>query len=507
MRSRAGGFFGTLIHMRPSSGTGLALRGLRQAAGVSLGQVVGLTDYTKGHLSKVENGLRPASARLVRVYESLHERPAAVPAPPPLERPPDAAGQPVPVGYGGEIRRARHALGLSQRALAELAGLSHVYVSKLENGLALGTPYAAGMLDRRLGQDGALIRLFTAEATRAAAPVTIPDVTLLSGLRSARPSSHIETVVTEAAARLESLRVRRHLAGPAAVVGDVAAHLAELHTAAAAVHGDRARELRDLEARCAEYLSWLAEELADASAMRAWLDVAVQLGSDNGDTGVAGYAAIRRSATALRAGRPDAALRHAQSALANPTLPLRLRRIALQRESRARARIGDREGFRRAMQTFYNLADASAPPAERLEWGPVWDPRLGSSRLTEASGLLDLEDFRRAAEVFAATMPLSFPGGREDSLSFRHAWVCFAIREATAYAHVHECDRAADVIESFLPAVPAESVTVHRDLRRLASILSRRRAVRLRSLAPDVITLARAARPRSHTLRPEAIDV
>lgn len=504
--SRTAEFFSTLMHMTASSGGSPTLRELREAAGVSLGQIVRATDYSKGHLSKVENGLRPASPRLVRVYESLHERPPTAPIP--MHSPRSAeAERPIAASYGGEIRRARSALGLSQRDLASLAGLSHVYVSKIENGKAMGTPYVAGLLDRRLGQNGALLRLFRAEAGRVPAPVLIPHVAALAGLRPARPPKYVETVLAEATAWLERVRLRRHLAGPAAVVNDVVTHVADLHATAEAVPVKPARKLRQMEARYAEYLSWLAEELGDTAAMRDWLALAVQLGSDNGDTAIAGYAAIRQSATALRANRPDAALLHVQCALSNPALPLRLRRIALQRESRARARIGDREGFSRTMQTFYELADDQpAQSAEQPEWGPIWDAKVCSSRLTEASGLLELEEFRRAAEVFATAMPHAFPDGHESTLAYRHAWVCFSIREATAYAHVHECDRAADVIESFLPIMPMESITVRRDLRRLASILSRRRAPRLQSLAPDIITLAQTVRRRSITARLEASD-
>lgn len=492
--------------MTASSGGSPTLRELREAAGVSLGQIVGVTDYSKGHLSKVENGLRPASPRLVRIYETLQDRPPAAPIPK-VSRPTAEGERLIAASYGGEIRRARSALGLSQRELARLAGLSHVYVSKIETGQALGTPYVAGLLDRRLGQDGALVRLFRTEANRVPTTVVIPRAAVLSSLRATRPPAHVETVLTEAAVWLERLRVRRHLTGPAAVVNDVAAHLADLHTTAAAVPDKHARILRQMEARYAEYLSWLAEELGDTAAMHEWLALAVQLGSDNGDTAIAGYAAIRQSATALRADQPHAAILHVQCALSNPELPLRLRRIALQRESRARARIGDRNGFSRVVQTFYELSDESPDPqAEDLEWGPTWDPRAGSSRLMEASGLLELDEFRNAAEVFATEMPHAFPNGRGSTPSFQHAWVCFSIREATAYAHVHECDRAADVIESFLLAIPRESITVRRDLRRLASILSRRRAPRLQSLVPDIITLAQTVRRRPIAPRPEAAD-
>src|SRR2546423_585384 len=97
----------TLRFMTTSSRDGLALRALRVAEGVSLGQIVKLTDYSKGHVSKVENGLRPASPRLVRVYESLRNRPIMTSAPR-APRPASGGVRIVVESYGGEIRRARN---------------------------------------------------------------------------------------------------------------------------------------------------------------------------------------------------------------------------------------------------------------------------------------------------------------------------------------------------------------------------------------------------------------
>ena len=60
-------------------------------------------------------------------------------------------------------------------------------------------------------------------------------------------------------------------------------------------------------------------------------------------------------------------------------------------------------------------------------------------------------------------------------------------------------------IESFLPAMaPAWSTVVRQDLRRLASILARRRHARLRALAPDIVTLARTKQPSVHARRLES---
>ena len=496
--------------MGTSSGDGRTLRELREAAGVSLGQFVRLTGYSKGHLSKVENAIRPATAHLVRVYESLRDQPALVTAPRPSRQVVEP-WRPNVLSYGGEILRARIALGLSQRDLAEMAGIDHVIVSRIENGHSLGTEYLAGWLDKRFGQGGSLLALFTAELNYVPEPVAIPGAALLSRVGPARPSDDAESAAAKAAANLEQLRMRRHHVGPAAVVDDVVTQILDLHAAAAAFPAAQVHELRAVEARCAEYLSWLAEQLTDMTAMREWLAVAVQLGSGSGDTAIAGYAAIREAAAALRADDPEASLHHIEDALAHPDLPPKLRRIALQRECRARARSGDHTGFSHSMEAYHHFSEQtptrSASLAEEWEWGPAWDPQSGAPNLTEASGLLELKEFRRAADVFATAVPRTVPEGWESNPSFRHARVCFAIREATAYAHVHECDRAADVIESFLPIASNESLTMRRDLRRLASILSRRRAARLRALTPDIITLARAARPRSTVARLETPDV
>ena len=491
-------------------GDGPSLRTLREAAGVSLGRIVKLTDYSKGHLSKVETGSRVASARLIRVYESLGEQPISAPGSRSqlLLQPPRssaASDRLRAVSYGAEIRRARNACGLSQRDLAELVGTSHVYISKIENGQAVGTLYAARQLDRKLGAAGELLKLFRLAANQAPRRAVIPGTAVLDAAARIDTSDDVEAVIAAATARLEHLRRVRHLVGPAEVVDDVVANLVEVEAAAARASITLTRAARIVQAHNAEFLSWLAEELSEPAAMREWMAFAVRIGADDGDTSVAAYAAIRRSATALRAGDPSTALAQAQAALAVPNLPLRLRRIALHREARASARAGDREGFRRAMDSYRGLVDGPAdPPSESRSWGPVSDPVVARSRLAEATGLMDLEEFRAAADVFATAMPAAFPTDDQANPSLAHARVRFAIREATAYAHVHECERAADVIESFLPAVQGEAATVREDLRRLAAILSRRRAARLRELTPDVLAVARPVGCRIRIARAEA---
>jgi transcriptional regulator with XRE-family HTH domain len=409
--------------MGTSSGDGRLLRELREAAGVSLGQFVRLTDYSKGHLSRVENGQRPASERLIRVYTSLRERPDTVAAPPPSRRVAET-WRPVALSYGGELLRARTARGISQRDLAEMMGIKYVLVSRIENGHTLGPDYLAKLLDKRFGLNGALLALYVAESNRESRPMEVPGVALLSRVVPARPSDVAETAAVVAAVRLERLRIRRHRVGSASVVDDVVAEVIGLHAAAAVASSAQVRALRSVEARCAEYLSWLAEQLADTTAMRDWLAVAVRLGSESGDATIASYAAIRETATALRSNDPEVSLHHIQSALANPELPPRLRGIALHRECRARARAGDRTGFRRAMDAYHGFSEQTpalpAASAAEWEWGPAWDPESSSACLTEASGLLELEEFRAAADVFAAAMPRTFPDGRESQPSFRH---------------------------------------------------------------------------------------
>jgi hypothetical protein len=290
-------------------------------------------------------------------------------------------------------------------------------------------------------------------------------------------------------------------------VPDVVAQLLILHAAAASSRGGHASTIRHLEARYTEYLSWLAEELSDIAATHEWLAVTVQLGCEADDPRVEQYAAIRRSAAALRADDPAEAVVHARRALSDRGLSPRLRLIALKCQSRAHAQQGDQAACHRALGLRRALLNdqARAAPNEEWEWGPPSDSLLESSGLDEATMLMELGDYRPAAELFAVAVPAAFPDEKNLSPRMRNARVRFAIREATAYAYARECDLAAEVIETFLPAIaPASSAVVGQDLRRLASILARRRTARLRALAPDIATLARTKRPKARVRRLEA---
>lgn len=477
--------------------TGEALRALRDAAGVSLGQLVTLSDYSKGHLSRVENGLRPASPRLVRLYESLSARSIEFaisrPSPAPAESQPTSI---TVESYGGEIRRARTERALSLRQLAELSGVSHTYICKIETGQMLGTPYVALRLDKALRRWGSLVDFHQREARLAPDGFQIPDPSILSAEVSQRSQDDAEAGL--ASARLETLRRHRHLQGPRSVLPQVVSRLVGLHAAAAA-SPSRAASIRSVEARYAEYLSWLAEEVSDTDAMRSWTAMAVQLGREYGDRRVAQYAAIRRSATALRAGSSAEALALTRLVLSDSGLTSRLRGLALHHEAKAHARRGDSDGFRRTMDAYYALADgADAPPTGEWEWGPPLDSLVTSSGLVEATGLMELGDYRGAAELFAAALPSASVADQSLSPLTRNTNVRFAIREATTYAHINECERAADVIEAFLPAIaPASSTVVRQDLHRLASIIARRRTPRLQALSSDIVTLARTRQPRT----------
>ncbi|MEY9893535.1 transcriptional regulator with XRE-family HTH domain [Catenulispora sp. MAP12-49] len=482
--------------------TGETLRAIRDAAGVSLGQLVKLSDYSKGHLSRVENGLRPASPRLVRLYESLSARSVEFVVWGPAL--PSTAAHAVAAtveSYGGEIRRARIKHALSLRRLAELSGISHTYICKIETGQILGSPYVASRLDNTLRQQGSLSDLYQREARLAPDTFQIPEPSILSAAVSQR--SPDDTEATLASARLETLRAYRHLQGPHSVLPQVVSQLVGLHAAAAVASPSRAASIRNVEARLAEYLSWLAEEVSDMDAMRSWMAVAVQLGREGGDRRVAQYVAIRRSATALRVGASTDAVAWTRQVLSDSSLTLRLRRIALHHEAKAHAKRGDHKAFRSTMDAYYALPDESdVPPSGDWEWGPPPDSQVTSSGLAEATGLMELGDYRAAALLFATALPSASVADQSLSPLARNTNVRFAIREAITYAHINECDRAADVIESLLPAIaPASSTVVRQDLRRLASIIARRRTPRLQALAPDVVTLARSRQPRTRVRR------
>jgi len=89
--------------------------------------------------------------------------------PPPRSR---RRESPALVAFGGQMRRMREAKNITQQSLADLTNISKAQVSRIENGTRRATRSFVEQVDRRVGADGALIKLWE-DLNRNGHPVPI----------------------------------------------------------------------------------------------------------------------------------------------------------------------------------------------------------------------------------------------------------------------------------------------------------------------------------------------
>jgi transcriptional regulator with XRE-family HTH domain len=478
-----------------------SLRSRREAAGLSLRSLAVRSGFSASYLSRVETGLRPATAAVLRLYATLgaaRAEPAARRAPVPFPPPRPRAGAGLEVTwFGSEVRRLRIAAGKSLGGLGTEVYLSRSQLGKVEQGDARGSYQLALSLDTALEANGRLTRLFLEECARVG-PVA-PDTDILARSGPVPPGARGQDPADRAAAaiaRLQALRVRSHQAGPYSIARDLGDDIAELHNLAGGAVPDAANPVWPVILRYAELLGWTAQETGhDAVALRwtrAMADWAIRLG----DADALGYALIRQSQRARRRADAQTAVTLASQAGAVGGISPRLAQFAAQREAQACALAGDEPAYRKALERFHALVAASpqtGSDAARLPWwGPAPDPAFERSRLLEATCLVDLADFRTAAVLFDQGMTrLGAP---------RTGYARLAIRHAIACAQVGEPEHACQIMLGSLPTVARQgSASLRGDLKMLTRVLNRyRRSPTVRALLPDLTTVARATSVRAH---------
>jgi hypothetical protein len=177
----------------------------------------------------------------------------------------------------------------------------------------------------------------------------------------------------------------------------------------------------------------------------------------------------------------------------------RLAQRAAQREAQACALGGDELPYGGALERFYALGATSsqAEPGTALlpGWGPSPDPAFERSRLLEATCLVDLKDFGKAAALF--DQGIASPG------TARTGYARVAIRHAIACAHIHQPESACQIVRGSLPTLVCQgSASLRGDLKQLSNALNRYRSLPdVRDLLPSLTTAVCAA--RSRTGRPD----
>lgn len=414
---------------------GHELRKLRRAARMTLDDLAARVHFSKGHLSKVERGDKPAGPDLARLCDAVFEAGGALVALVPEERRRPEA-EPPQVSTGDE----------------ELWSME----------LSPDGPSRFEPLGRRQ------------VVARAAASV----VGVRMGLPRPPAGPEGETLLEISRSLFGQYRQLGQAAAPEAVLP---ALIAQTHTlrSLALRAGPRTRAgLLGLASRYAEYIGWLVQETGNDRSALWWTERAVRMAAAGGDDHLAAYALVRRALIAMY--RQDAAetISLARQAQRGP-LPPRIRGLAAQREAQGHALAGDYDSCMRCLDRARVLLTVPGADPDA--------PVIGSTSLSDPVAMVtgwclhDLGRPRRAAEVMDAQVQ-RLPG---DALRSRAR---YGVRRALAHATAGDIDHACDVVAPLLTAtIAVGSATITADLRRLERTLARHpRNSSVRALAPEL---------------------
>ncbi|WP_059010447.1 helix-turn-helix domain-containing protein [Streptomyces specialis] len=330
--------------MSESPKFGAELRRLRLEAGFTLSDFARAVTYTKGHLSRVERGMKPVSPDLAGRCDAL-------------------------LGAGGKLRRLaeRESSRRVSRPVNDPSLVKRRRVLTAGSGSLIGVHLATGQNVSWLG----------------AKSLTSPFLS-----------------------QLDHMRQLGQNADPAALVPLLEAQT-RIVLEFAARSGSRDRTaLLVIAARFAEYTGWMAQEAGGNDAALAWTAEAVELAQAGGDHHLASYALVRRALITLYDSDAEHTIALAGQAQ-DGGLPPRIRGLAAQREAQGHALAGDERACLSSMERARELlasAEEEADGAPTIGMTHVPDPAamvtgwclydLGRPR--EAAGILDRECMRIA---------------------------------------------------------------------------------------------------------------
>jgi transcriptional regulator with XRE-family HTH domain len=403
---------------------GTELRRRRMQSGLSLADLSRLVHYSKSHLSKVENGLKPPSIDLARRC--------------------DAA-----IGCDGALA------GLAPRPVVDIdtqpdADVGEVWV------LTLGAEGDSGFssVSRR--------DLITSGVAGVAAWAALPHP------RSG-PDPSAAGKLAAFRAIFDTLRGLGQQVAPAALMPALVSQTHALRTLAVGAAANERPALLLLAARYAEYTGWMAQEAGDDAGAAWWTGRAVDLAEAGGDREMAAYALVRRALITLYQQDAVRTVELARLALSTATDP-RIRSLASLREAQGHALAGDYDlCFRALERAGGTVPGGAAPNAPVIGTTQVPDP------VATATGwcLLDLGRPVPAAEILRRELDRIPP-------TALRARARYGARLALALAAAGEpeeaCRQAVPVLEA---CELIDSATVRADLRHLNRALGRWHAIPL----------------------------
>lgn len=413
---------------------GEELRRLRMALGLSLAELAQRAHYSKGYLSKIESGTRPASPQVARRCDAALGADGALARLVPRN---ETARRPEPTGQEDE---------------------RDVWIMSL-------APGGGGWLTPVGRRD-----LLTVGGSALVGFGAVP-----SALRGA---SAEEAGVDACTKIFGQLRAFGQVAAPALVLPAVIAQANALRSVAAAGDGPLHTRWSLLTARHAEYAGWLAQESGDPRGARWWTDMAVRLAApgipDTAD--MTAHALVRRALIALYAEDGAATVELARRARHDPAAGARVRGLAALREAQGHALAGRASACERALECG-GLLLRDAPPADgSLALGST---TVDTVAMTRGWCLHDLGRPEAAADVLEPQLSRIPPHAHRSRARY-------GARLALAHATTGELDRACEITERVLgAAIGVDSATIRTDLAKLARALTRwRTEPRVRTLQP-----------------------
>lgn len=400
---------------------GAELRRIRVAAGYSLTRLADAVHYSKGYLSKIENGHKPPPADLARLCDAVLDAGGELAALVPAQR--CASPLPEPADDDGEVWQ----MNLSSDGQNWLRPIGR------REALAMGAGAALGI---GLGQTSS---------------ARIEQTAAIGVFR----------------AQFDQFRVLGQSASPGVVLPALVAQTHTLRNLAAQASARERPEILLLSARFAEYAGWMTQESGDERGAMWWTERAVEMAAAGGDPNLAAYGLVRRALVTFYrddAHRTIELARRAQDAPAPP----RIAGLAAQQEAQGYALAGDYNACMRTLDRARELL-AKAAAETKLSAAPI----LGTANLDDPAAMVngwclyDLGRPREAAQVLDQQV-MTIP---DHALRTKAR---YGIRRALAHASANEIDFACELTGELLgTAQVVGSATIATDLRRLAHILSR----------------------------------
>nr|WP_225993938.1 helix-turn-helix domain-containing protein [Actinomadura rudentiformis] len=409
---------------------GAELRRMRMEAGLSLAQLGELLHYSKGHLSKIENGSKSPSPELARM--SADER------------------------CGTQLSDA------ALSAKGSLLSLAPVQSSETQLPEAHSDDDEVWLMNL---SDSGTSWFHPVDRREALAMTTSSLLGFGLSAQGLSATAREPTALEVFRGLFDQFRSLGQTASPGAVLPPVIAQIHVLRGLSSRAPAGLRDEFLVLGARFAEYAGWMAQESGNDQAALWWTEKAVQMAAAGNDRDLAAYALVRRALVTLYREDATQTVRLARQAQVSPETPRRILGLAAQREAQGHALAGDHKACMESLERARDLLDDASEAGH--------GPALGSVNLPDPVAtvtgwcLYELGRPKDASEILDAEVARISPRALRSRARF-------GTRRALAHAAAGQIEHACALTGELLPITEVvSSATIATDLRRLARMLAR----------------------------------